>query len=179
MKLRACEGNSAGNVTEPRAAAARLSKADTERDAMRRTIAEMPILRGLIAAAAFAGCAAAAHAERPFPVADPGTLEENARQPLCCDVPPRGEAPADHVFGRWVVVHAGIGAPMRAGEQVEFRDDGGLATPRGLCRFAVLRAELTIACAGKADVGDIRFEDDTKLIWRHEGRETIFIAPAN
>jgi len=145
---------------------------------MRRAFADTPILCGLMAAA-FAGYAAAALAERPIPVADPGMIEETPRQPLCCGVPPRGEATADHVFGRWVVQHAGIGAPMRTGEQVEFRDDGGLATPRGVCRFAVLRAELTIACAGKADVGDIRFEDDTKLIWRHEGRETIFIAPAN
>lgn len=146
---------------------------------MRRAFANMPMLRGLTAAAAFVGCAAAALAEQPIPAADPGTLEENARQPLCCGVPPRAEATADHVFGRWVVLRAGIGAPMHAGEQVEFRDDGGLATPRGLCRFAVLRAELTIECAGNSNVGDMRFEDDTKMIWRHEGRETIFIAPAN
>jgi hypothetical protein len=86
---------------------------------------------------------------------------------------------ADQVFGRWVVMHAPIGMPMRAGEKVEFRGDGTLATARGPCRFAVLRAELTVSCAEKAEAGEVRFEDDTTLIWRHDGREMIFVAPTD
>jgi hypothetical protein len=43
----------------------------------------------------------------------------------------------------------------------------------------VLRAELTITCADKAQSGEVRFEDDTKLIWRHDGKEMIFVAPTD
>jgi hypothetical protein len=68
---------------------------------------------------------------------------------------------------------------MRAGERVEFRRDGALNTGRGACRFAVLRAELTVTCADKARSGEVRFQDDTKLIWRHEGKEMIFVAPTD
>lgn len=149
---------------------------------MRRAILGMRRLRGALAAVAIAvGAAGAGSAlpEGPIAAADPGARDENAQQPPCCGVPPRGEAAADHVFGRWVVLRAGIGTPMRAGDRVEFRDDGRLETPRGVCRFAVLRAELTIACAGRSEIGDLRFEDDTKLIWRHDGGETIFLAPSN
>lgn len=111
--------------------------------------------------------------------ADPGTLDETARSPLCCGVPPRDEVTADHVFGRWVVSKAGAGAPMRQGERVEFKRDGSIDTPRGACRFAILRAELTVTCADKARAGELRFEDDTKLIWRHDGKEMIFVAPTD
>lgn len=111
--------------------------------------------------------------------ADPGTLDETARSPLCCGVPPRDEVTADHIFGRWVVSKAGAGTPMRQGERVAFKRDGSIDTARGACRFAILRAELTVTCADKARAGEVRFEDDTKLIWRHDGKEMIFVAPTD
>jgi hypothetical protein len=43
----------------------------------------------------------------------------------------------------------------------------------------VLRTELTVSCAEKAESGEVRFQDDTKLIWRHDGREMIFVAPTD
>ncbi len=110
---------------------------------------------------------------------DPRPADEETRKPLCCGVPPPGEVTADQVFGRWVVTKSGIGAPLRPGERVEFRADGTLNTSRGPCRFAVLRAELTVTCADKAQSGELRFVDDTKLIWRHDGRETLFVAPTD
>jgi hypothetical protein len=131
------------------------------------------------AAAALLACASLALAEKPMPATDPGTLDETARSPLCCGVPPRDEVTADHVFGRWVVSKAGAGAPMRQGERVEFKRDGSVSTASGACRFAILRAELTVTCADKARAGEIRFEDDTKLIWRHDGKEMIFVAPTD
>ena len=145
---------------------------------MPRVISHRRSLRGLLAVAMLGG-ATASLAERPLPVADPGTLDGSAMPPLCCGVPPRDEVAADQVFGRWIVTHAGIGTPMRAGERVEFRDDGVVNTARGPCRFAILRAELTVSCAGREQSGEIRFEDDTKLIWRHDGREMIFVAPTD
>ena len=91
-------------------------------------------------------CAGFALPLAPVLAADPG---EPAAQPLCCGVPPRDEATADHVFGRWIVTEAGIGAPLREGQQLEFRRDGRLDTNarKGMCRYSILRAELTIACA--------------------------------
>jgi hypothetical protein len=145
---------------------------------MRRAGLHLWILRSA-AAAAFAGAGAASLAEQPIPVADPGTYEDGGQRPLCCGVPPGDEVTADQVFGRWVVTHAPIGMAMRTGERVEFRRDGTLATARGPCRFAVLRAELTVSCADKAEAGEVRLEDDTKLIWRHDGREMIFVAPTD
>lgn len=135
------------------------------------------VLRGM-AAALVLFAAGAARAEQPVLVADPGT-DEGAGPPLCCGLPSRDEVTADQVFGRWVVMHAPVGMPIKTAEKVEFRDDGVLATARGACRYAVLRAELTVSCAEKADVGEVRFEDDTKLIWRHDGREMIFVAPTD
>ncbi len=120
---------------------------------------------------------ATAQAEQPFTVGDPATPIPNA--PLCCGVPPADEVTADQVVGRWVVSRAAIGMPARGGESVHFRSDGTLTTAHGACRFAILRAELTVTCAGKMETGEVRFEDDTKLIWRHDGRETVFIAPAD
>jgi len=110
--------------------------------------------------------------------AEPGLDDESAKAPLCCGVPPGDEVTADQVFGRWVVRNAGIGAPVRTGENVDFRADGTLSTARGPCRFAVLRAELTVTCAAKSDSGEVRFVDDTKMIWRLDGKDLIFIAPA-
>lgn len=57
--------------------------------------------------------------------------------------------------------------------------DGALVTVRGACRFAVLRAELTVGCAEGAAMGDVRFDGDDKLIWRHERREAIVLAPVD
>lgn len=155
---------------------------------MSRSVNDVPERKGsemwcrgfyrVVAAAAVLAGTGAALAEQPILVADPGT-DEGAQPPLCCGVPSREEVTADQVFGRWVVVHAPIGMPVRAGERVEFRGDGTLATARGPCRFAVLRAELTVSCAEKAEAGEVRFGDDTKLIWRHDGRETIFVAPTD
>ncbi len=110
---------------------------------------------------------------------EPGALEETASAPLCCGVPPRAEVTAHAVFGRWVVSGGIVGAPLRRGERVEFRRDGTLATARGPCRFAILRAELTVSCADKELSGEVRFVDDTKLIWRLEGKQMMLIAPAD
>jgi hypothetical protein len=146
---------------------------------MRRSGIQTWAIRALTVAIVSAATAAASRAEQPTLVADPGTLDAGAQAPLCCGVPRRDEVKADHVFGRWVVMHAPIGMPMSAGEKVEFRRDGTLATARGPCRFAVLRTELTVSCAEKAESGEVRFQDDTKLIWRHDGREMIFVAPTD
>lgn len=135
-------------------------------------------LFGSLAAAAIAAMSSATLAE-PVPVADPAAPGETAPQPLCCGIPPRGEVTADQVFGRWVVTHAPIGLPMQAGDRVEFRRDGALATAHGVCRFAVLRAELTIGCAAGDVTGDVRFDGDDKLIWRHDGSEAVFLSPAD
>jgi hypothetical protein len=145
---------------------------------MRRIIVHGPTVRGALAALLVAG-ACAASAEEPMTAADPGTLDESAKSPLCCGVPPADEVTADQVFGRWVVSKSGAGAPLRQGERVEFRRDGFMSTAQGACRFAVLRAELTVTCADKAQSGEVRFEDDTKLIWRHDGKEMIFVAPTD
>ena len=40
----------------------------------------------------------------------------------------------------------------------------------------VLSAELTVACADKTQPGEVRMVDDTKLIWRLEGEDTLLIA---
>jgi hypothetical protein len=50
---------------------------------------------------------------------------------------------------------------------------------RGPCGFAVLRAELAVSCADRAQSGEVSFVDDTKLIWRLDGREMMFVAPAD
>lgn len=144
---------------------------------MRRTGIHKFALRG--SAVVLFGAGSVSLAEQAIPVADPGALDEGAQRPFCCGVPPRDEVTANQVFGRWVVIRAPIGMPMRAGERVEFRGDGTLATARGPCRFAVLRAELTVSCAERADVGEVRFEDATTLIWRRDGREMIFVAPTD
>lgn len=146
---------------------------------MRLAEIQRAALRATAAAFALVGAGAVSFAEQPIPVADPGTLEEGAQRPLCCGVPQRDEVTADHVFGRWVVLRAPLGIPMKAGELVEFHGDGKLATAHGACRFAVLRAELSVSCTDHKQIGEVRFEDDTRLIWRHEGREAIFIAPAD
>ena len=134
------------------------------------------ILGGAFASALLIGAAAG---QSPAPAADPGTLEDTPKSPLCCGVPPADEVTADQVFGRWVVNKVGVGAPLKAGERVEFRPDGTMSTPSGACRFAILRAELTVTCADKSQSGELSFVDDTKLIWRHEGREMIFVAPTD
>lgn len=146
---------------------------------MRRAGIHTLVLRSMAAAVALVGAGAASLAEQPISVADPGTLDQGAQAPLCCGAPPRDEVTADQVFGRWVVMQAPIGMPMKAGERVEFRGDGTVATARGPCRFAVLRAELTVSCADKVEAGKVSFEDDSKLIWRHDGREMIFVAPTD
>jgi len=110
---------------------------------------------------------------------DAGALDEPAGGPHCCGVPPRDEVTADQVFGRWVVHKTGVGAPMRPGDRVEFRSDGSFTTANGACRFAVLRAELTVTCADQQRSGELRFVDDSKLIWRSDGKETMFVAPTD
>jgi len=110
--------------------------------------------------------------------AEPGLDDESAKAPLCCGVPPRDEVTADQVFGRWVVSKPGVGQ-LHSGEQLEFRRDGTLNTASGPCRYAVLRAELTVTCADKSRSGEVSFVDDTKMIWRLDGRATMFIAPAD
>lgn len=120
---------------------------------------------------------AAASAVGPAGAGEPG--DEAAKEPLCCGVPPRDEVTADLVFGRWVVTKGGIGSPLRSGERIEFRRDGTLATSRGPCRFAVLRAELTVTCADRSQTGEVRFVDDTKLLWRLGDKDVLLIAPTD
>jgi hypothetical protein len=110
---------------------------------------------------------------------DPKTLDEPAKQPHCCGVPPADEVTADQVFGRWVVHKTGVGAPLKPGDRVEFRTDGTFTSASGACRFAVLRAELTVTCADKQRSGEVRFTDDDKLIWRLDGKEMMFVAPTD
>lgn len=133
----------------------------------RRSLIFMP---GLLAAA-FALASFA-----PTAAAEPG---DPAAQPLCCAVPPRDEATADHVVGRWVVLEAGIGAPVREGQRLEFRRDGALTTTLGACRYSILRAELTVACAGGTRQGRLEFIDDDKVVWRVEGEAPVTIAPVD
>ena len=138
-----------------------------------------PRPQSLFAALAF--CAFAAPLAAGFGVAqagEPGALDEPVGPPLCCGVPPRDEVTADQVFGRWVVSKPGVGQ-LHSGEQLEFRRDGTLNTASGPCRYAVLRAELTVTCADKSRSGEVSFVDDTKMIWRLDGRATMFIAPAD
>jgi len=139
---------------------------------MRRGVRGVPsrLFACVIAAALSTGAAQAA---------DPTGLDDAAKSPLCCGVPPRDEVTADQVFGRWVVREGNIGSRLRRGAIVEFQRDGTLVTDRGPCRFAILRAELTITCADKQQTGEVRFVDDTKLIWRLDGKETTLIAPAD
>jgi hypothetical protein len=137
------------------------------------------MLGGFFAPVLVMGVAATAFAQSATPAGDPGTLDESAKSPPCCGVPPRDEVTADQVFGRWVVTKVDAGIPLRAGERVEFRPDGTMSSALGACRFAILRAELTVTCADKSQSGEVRFVDDTKLIWRHEGREMIFVAPTD
>jgi hypothetical protein len=112
-------------------------------------------------------------------LADEPRMPDETPAPLCCGVPPADEVTADQIFGHWVVTKSSIGAPLRSGERVEFRRDGTLGTAHGPCRFAVLRAELAVTCAGRSQSGEVSFVDDTKLIWRLDGREMMFVAPAD
>lgn len=134
--------------------------------------------RRIVSLPRLACCAALAIPFAPVLAADPG---EPVPGNLCCAVPPRDEATADHVFGRWVVTQAGIGAPLREGQRIEFRRNGELDinASSGVCRYSVLRAELTVACAGGTRQGQIEFIDDTKAIWRIEGHAPVTIAPAD
>jgi hypothetical protein len=143
----------------------------------------------LVAAAALAAAfVAAATMFAPTRAAEPARGFE---PPLCCGVPAPDEVTADQVFGRWVIMRAGVGAPVQRGERIEFRRDGTLAIDGRVCRFAILRAELSVACDEDGGVrslarkrpaevtGDVRFVDDTKLIWRIDDKATVHIAPAD
>jgi hypothetical protein len=142
--------------------------------ASHRRIRSQPLRAALLCAAvAMPFAAGTARADDPRP------REDAAKPPLCCGVPPADEVTANQVFGRWVVTSPGIGMPFRPGERVEFRPDGTVDTRAGPCRFAILRAELTVACAGGERRGTLRFVDDTKLIWRLDGKETLFVAPTD
>lgn len=136
-------------------------------------------IRGSLAAAAIVAAGSVSLAEQPVLVADPTTFDDGTLAPRCCGGPMPGEVSADQVFGRWFVSRAPAGQALRAGDRVEFRGDGALATAHGVCRFAVLRAELTVGCDDGAVSGDVRFDGDDKLIWRHAGGETVFVAPAD
>jgi hypothetical protein len=149
--------------------------------------------RAVAAVAAAALAAAFIAAITGFVPTRAGEPERSTEEPLCCGVPPAGEVRADHVFGRWVVMRAGIGAPVRAGDQMEFLADGTVKIGNRLCRYAVLRAELSLSCADEVPTaktesegrppsavrGDLRFVDDTKLIWRLDAKSSVHIAPAD
>lgn len=121
-------------------------------------------------------CAAAFAAfQAPAVAADPG---DPVAQPLCCAVPPRDEATADHVVGRWVVTEAGVGAPVRPGQRLTFGRDGAVTTSLGACRYAILRAELTLTCPFGTTLGELEFVDEETVIWRVEGQPPITITPA-
>lgn len=128
-----------------------------------------------IAGACFAAAIAAGLTGfAPAFAADPSSSPDNQ---ACCGVPPRSEVTADHVFGRWVVMRAPIGMGLRPGDTVEFRRDGTVSGHDGPCRFAVLRAEMTIDCAEQNRSGAAELVDDTKLLWRQDGNTAVFIAP--
>ena len=137
---------------------------------------------GVAAAALAAAFLVAMTGFAPTRAAEPGLADK----PTCCGVPPRGEVTADHVFGRWVVMRAGVGSPLRVGDQVDFRTDGTVTVGIRVCRYAVLRAELTVNCGPGADTGaapvsaggEVRL-DDNKLLWRLDEKSTVYIAPAD
>lgn len=149
--------------------------------------------RAVAAVAAAALAAAFIAAVTGFVPTRAGEPERPAGEPLCCGVPPADEVRADHVFGRWVVLRAGIGAPVRTGDQLEFHADSTLTFGSRACRYAILRAELSLSCAddvpaarSRSDTraprpvrGDLRFVDDTKLICRLDEKSSVFIAPAD
>jgi hypothetical protein len=103
---------------------------------------------------------------------------EPATQPLCCAVPPREEATADHLVGRWVVTEAAPGAPVREGQRLAFRRDGAVTSALGACRYSILRGELTVVCPNGTRQGTIEFVDDDKVVWRVEGEAPVTIETA-
>lgn len=149
--------------------------------------------RVIAAVAAAALAMAFVAAATGFAPARAGEPDRLAEEPLCCGVPPHDEVRADHVFGRWVVMRAGIGAPVRPGDQLEFRSDGTAKVGGRACRYAVLRAELTLACADDVPTarslsegrdpasarGDLRFVDGNRLLWRLDDKSSVHIAPAD
>ena len=137
---------------------------------------------GIAAAALAAALVVAMTGFAPTRAAEP----ERAGEPLCCGVPLQGEVTADHVFGRWVVMRAAIDSPLRTGDRIEFRADGTVTIGLRACRYAVLRAELTLSCAEDTETGaapaNVRGEvriDDNKLLWRLDAKSTVHIAPAD
>ncbi len=102
------------------------------------------------------------------------TAEPKA-EPLCCAVPPRDEATADHLVGRWVVIEAAPGAPFQHGQRLVFRRDGAVASAIGICRYSILRAELTVVCPDGTRQGTLEFVDDDKVVWRVEGEAPVTI----
>jgi len=122
-------------------------------------------------------CAAAFVAlQSPAAAADPG---DPAAKPLCCAVPPRDEATADHVVGRWIVTEAGEGAPVKPGQRLVFGRDGAVTTSLGACRYAILRGELTLTCSFGTSQGELEFVDEETVVWRVEGQEPVTITPAD
>ncbi len=109
------------------------------------------------------------------PEAAPGAAPPlDRREPL----QPR-DVTADQVFGNWVVRNAGIGTGLEKGERVAFRNDGTFDSRSGLCRFAILRAELTIACHDGIRSGDVEFVSDERILWRVDGASPVVIVPAD
>ncbi len=99
-------------------------------------------------------------------------------QPLCCAVPPREEATADHLVGRWVVTEAAPGAPVREGQRLAFSRDGAVTSTLAVCRYSLLRAELTVVCPNGTRQGTLEFVDDDKVVWRVEGEAPVTIETA-
>ncbi|MCW5771596.1 MAG: hypothetical protein KIT16_08180 [Rhodospirillaceae bacterium] len=144
-------------------------------------------IAGAVAGACFAAAVIAGLTGfAPAFAADPS---EQGDDPPCCGAPSRDEVTADQVFGRWVVMRAPIGMGVRPGDIVEFRPDGtvhdgairdgSVGAYRGACRFAILRAEMTLACADNTHSGMATFDGDNKLIWRQDGNTAVFIAPVD
>jgi len=103
---------------------------------------------------------------------------EPAAEPLCCAVPPREEATADHLVGRWVVTEAAPGAPVKPGQRLAFRRDGAVTSALGTCSYSILRAELTVVCPNGTRQGTLEFVDDDKVVWRVEGEAPVTIETA-
>ena len=103
---------------------------------------------------------------------------EPAPQPLCCAVPPREEATADHLVGRWVVTESAPGAPVRPGQRLAFSRDGAVSSALGACRYSILRAELTVVCPHGTRQGTLEFLDDDKIVWRVEGEAPVTLETA-
>lgn len=105
----------------------------------------------------------------------PAETAEPSREKLCCAVPSGDEAPADHMIGQWRVTESHHGMPLQMGDRVTFRRDGTMAGASGICRYAMLRGELTVSCANCTRQGTLEFLDDDRAVWHVDGGSSVTI----